>query len=223
MAKRNRQTPPGHRLVIDWPGHIPSATYAHKYGGIPSNGAALPICSGCGHSLHLLFQIDLTDPGFGYLQLADLDYLFVLTCLNCASYEETMFYSLLSRGRKITILREKPGMCVTEYPDVLEEHLVSCRPLENDEYLWTEEDLFRLLDQEGKHQVGGIPIWVQKEERVLCARCCEEMQYIAMVDTELYIGENGFREKGHMFGDRGILYMFICRRCGIFAVEAQCF
>ena len=217
------QRPPGHRLVITWDEYLSSLVYMHKYGGIPSNGAALPTCSGCGGHFHLLFQIDLADSNLNYLKLDDLDYLFVLTCLNCASYEEPMYYRLEDKGQEIVVLQENPHMCVRQYPDILEEHFVSYRLLKDDEYPLSEYDLFRLLSQRRKHQLGGMPIWVQREEHVPCITCNGEMEYIAMVDSELHIGESGFREQGHMFGDTGILYTFTCRRCGIFATKAQSF
>jgi hypothetical protein len=215
--------PPGHRLVIDWSGCSPPSIHVHKYGGTPSNGANLPICSGCGDHLHLLFQIDLADPQVDYLKLRDLDYLFILTCLNCASYEEPMYYRLENRGQEIAVLQETPGLCVREFPDPLKEHPVWHRQLNDDEYPLTESALLHLLEQEGKHQLGGEPIWLQREEHVPCVICRGEMEYIAMVDSELYVGEGGFRERGHMFGDEGILYTFICRECNVLATKAQGF
>ena len=47
-------------------------------------------------------------------------------------------------------------------------------------------------------------------EHINCIKCKKDMSYLAMIDTELYIGKNGFREKGHMFGDNGIhMYLFV--------------
>jgi hypothetical protein len=221
MGWKAGQRPPGHRLVIDWGKYSSPPVYVHKYGGIPSSGATLPACSGCGGHLHLLFQIDLADPNLNYLELGKLDYFFILTCLNCASYWEPMYYRLEDKGQEVVVLQEEPRMCVRQYPDILEEHSVSYRPLKDDEYPLTEDVLFRLLEHEGKHQLGGMPTWVQREEHIPCIACSGEMEYIAMADSELYIGESGFRERGHMFGDEGILYTFVCRRCGIFATKAQ--
>jgi hypothetical protein len=132
-----------------------------------------------------------------------------------------MYYRLEEGGREILVLQEKPGVCVREYPGPLEEHSVSRRPLRNDEYPSTENDLLRLLEQEGKHQLGGVPTWVQQEMHIPCITCGSEMEYVAMVDSELYVGEDGFRERGHMFGDEGILYTFACRQCSTFATKAQ--
>jgi hypothetical protein len=55
----------------------------------------------------------------------------------------------------------------------------------------------------------------------MCPSCGNEMEYIAMADSELYIGEDGFRSRGHMFGDEGILYVFLCRQCEVLATKAQ--
>jgi hypothetical protein len=224
MWRKVSERPPGCRLLITWDERsLSQVSYMHKYGGVPSNGATLPRCSACGDHFHLLFQIDLADPKLIFLKLDALDFLFIITCLNCASYEEPLYYRLENKGQDIVILREKPHTCVPEYPDPLEEYLVSYRPLRDDEYPLTEDDFFRLLEKERKHQLGGLPIWVQQEERIPCTDCGGKMEYIAMVDSELYIGGTGFREKGHIFGDRGILYTLVCRRCGIFVTKAQGF
>lgn len=217
--KANRK--PGHRLIINWKDNPSTSTHTHKYGGNPSNKAVLPLCGNCGESLHLMFQIDVTDPQLNYLNLKFLSYLFVVTCLNCASYERPMYYRIEHDGREIVVLKEMPRIGVHQYPHPLEEHSVSLRPLTEDEYPLTEDELFDLLEQQGKHQLAGMPLWVQDEENMPCIVCNNRMEYIAMVDTELYIGEDGFREKGHTFGDRGILYVFICRKCNILSVIAQ--
>jgi uncharacterized protein YwqG len=216
-----KQTPIGYRLTIDWEAASTASAYANKYGGLPSNGAKLCTCKGCGHHHHLLFQIDLTDPNLSYLGLDSSDYLFIFTCLNCASYEKVMHYRLNDRGKEIVVLQDTPGVFVRQYPDCLDEHPVSCRHLKHDEYPVTEEVLSSLLSREGKHQLGGMPTWIQNKEQISCLDCGYEMEYIAMIDSELYLGKDGFREKEHMFGDEGILYVFVCRECGIFAAKAQ--
>jgi len=193
----------------------------HKYGGVPSNGAVLPACDGCGSPLQLVLQVDLADPDLEYMRLDDWDYLFVLTCLNCASYEHLLYYRLEERGKGIVVLQQRPSVCVPEYPTPLDEHPASLRPLRRDEYPLTESECSHLLDTEGKHQLGGSPIWIQREERITCIHCSNQMEYIAMVDSELYVDENGFRSRGHMFGDEGTLYVFVCRACQIFAAKAQ--
>ena len=217
------QKPVGHRLSIHWSVHsLPSAP-GHKYGGTPSNGAVLPVCRGCGEQIHLLFEIDLTDPELAYLELDSLDYLFILTCLNCASYIHPMYYRLTNRGQEIAVLQQEASQLVREYPMVLDAHPVSCRYLGDDEYPSTDEAFCRLVDQEGKHQLGGRPVWIQGRGHLPCLLCGKEMDYIAMVDSELYVGQDGFRDHGHMFGDEGILYIFICRECAVIGTTGQCF
>jgi hypothetical protein len=213
--------PIGHRLTIEWERLMRRSAYFHKYGGTPSNGALLPLCQGCQKPFHLLFQIDLADPDLAYLDLPELDYLFFFSCLNCASHEHIMYYRLNNRGQEVVVLQQSPSAYVQEYPIPLTEKNVSHRPLKEDEYPHTEDDEWRLLAQEGKHQLGGMPLWVQHVEHIPCMKCGQEMEYIAMVDTELHIGKDGFREKGHMFGDSGTLYVFVCRECGLFASRAQ--
>lgn len=215
--------PPGHRLAILWDQPAQSSTVVHKYGGVPSNSATIPKCFGCRDHLHLLVQIDLADPNFAFLLIGDLGYLFVITCLNCASYVEPMYYSVTEKGSQISLLQQKPRQCVREYSVPLNEYRISYRPLNDGEYPLTDDDLFRLLDEKYKHQLGGLPVWIQREETVHCLACAGEMEYIAMVDSELYVGENGLRKEGHIFGDNGILYVFVCRACEIFATKAQSF
>ena len=219
--RMNKQFPFGHRLIIDWKKEVFSTPYLHKYGGVPTNGAKLPNCHGCGNRFHLLFQIDLADPSMNYLGIDNLDFLFFFSCLNCATYENTMYYTQGNRGKKIVILQEKPGKFVKEYPAILDEHPVVYRILEEDDYPLTEDTLSLLLSQEGKHQLGGMATWIQHVEQVPCNKCGNTMSNLAMIDSELYIGNDGFREKGHMFGDEGILYIFYCRECGVFATRAQ--
>ena len=219
--KRMEKKSIGHRLIIEWGKPLGRAGYLHKYGGFPSNGVSFPLCKGCKKPFHLLLQIDLADPDLTYLELHSLDYLFLFSCLNCASYEKVMYYQLNNRGQEIVILRQTPGVYVSEYPVPLEEQKVSHRWLKENEYPGTKEIEQRLLSQKKKHQLGGAPLWIQDVEHISCVQCGQEMEYIAMVDTELYIGEDGFRERGHMFGDSGTLYTFVCRECGLFASRAQ--
>jgi hypothetical protein len=133
-----------------------------------------------------------------------------------------MYYTCKDRGKQIIIQQESPSVFVHQYPDLLDEHHVTLRPLRHDEYPFTDDSLVRLLSQEGKHQIGGLPTWVQHEEHIRCLNCNREMSYLAMIDSELYIGKDGFWNKGHMFGDEGILYIFVCRDCGGFAAKGQC-
>jgi hypothetical protein len=216
------KNPIGHRLIVEWDKSSTSFPYLHKYGGIPSNGASLPICNGCKEPFHLLFQIDLADPDLAYLGLNWSDYMFFFTCLNCASHEKVMVHRFTNRGREIIILKQSPRKFIAAYPNSLIEKPVAYRLLQADEYPLTEEDEWRLLSREGKHQLGGIPVWVQDAEHITCIECGKEMEYIAMVDSELYIGKNGFRERGHMFDDEGILCYFVCRKCGLFSSISQC-
>lgn len=214
---------PGHRVLIDWSKACLQPKFAHKYGGLPSNGARLPRCTGCGNHLHLLLQIDLADPSLEYLRIDLLDYLFVLTCLNCLSYLDASYYRIEDRGKVIVLLEEEPGPCVADYPHPLEECHAAYRPLRDEEYPQTERDLDRLLEQKAKHQLGGSPIWIQREEHLHCPQCAKAMRFIAMVDSDLHLDANGFRDRGHIFGDAGILYLFVCRTCGVLASTAQTF
>ena len=214
------QNPKAFRLKIDWDDQLTNSKFEHKYGGYPSNGVILPRCSNCNASYHLLFQIDLRDENLSFLNLRDLDYFYMISCLNCATYEKPVYYHL-NDHQEIVVERESPGKYISEYPVPLEEHRVSCEKLLDHEYPESENGFYKLPAKRGNHQLGGIPLWVQDEEHISCIKCKREMSYLAMVDTELYIGKDGFRERGHMFGDNGILYVFVCRRCNYFSAVAQ--
>jgi uncharacterized protein YwqG len=217
----NSKYPIAYRLEIDWNKQLPVPELLHKYGGIPSNGITLPRCISCHQEYHLLFQIDLRDRNLDYLELNKKGFIFIISCLNCATYEHPMFYYLKDQ-KEIVVLHELPRKFIHEYPVPLEEYQVTCRKLLENEYPKSEDDFYyNLPDQRGNHQLGGIPLWVQDEEHIKCSKCKKEMTYLAMIDTDLHIGKDGFREKGHMFGDNGILYVFVCRKCGIFASKAQ--
>ncbi len=213
--------PFAHRLSIDWTKQLDNNDLLHKYGGIPSNDIKLPKCSGCHQYHHLLFQIDLSDNNLEYLELKKQKFLFIITCLNCATYDSPMYYSL-KNNKEIIILKEKPHKYVPEYSVPLDNYPVNCRMLEKNEHPISDDGIFYKLPKiRGNHQLGGKPLWIQDIEHIKCIKCRKEMSYLAMIDTEHYIGKNGFREKGHMFSDNGILYVFVCRNCGIYSSVAQ--
>jgi hypothetical protein len=217
------QYPFAYRLTIDWTKKIINTTLLHRYGGIPSNGIKLPKCNGCHQYHHLLFQIDLRDKNLEYLDLKDQEFLFIISCLNCATYDAPMYYSIKNH-KEIEILKEIPHKYVSEYPVPLDDYPVICKMLNKNEYPISEDGIFyKIPKQRGNHQLGGKPLWIQDVEHIKCIRCNNEMSYLAMIDTEYYIDKNGFREKGHMFGDGGILYEFVCRKCNIFSSIAQGF
>jgi hypothetical protein len=213
--------PQAHRLKIEWNKKFSDSEFLHKYGGLPSNGIALPRCEGCSELYHLIFQIDLRDQTLDYLDIRNTDFIFVISCLNCATYEKPIFYKLINR-KEIFVLHASPSKYVNAYPTPLEEHQVSCRRLLEREYPSSEDGFFYDLPaKRGNHQLGGKPLWVQDEEHIECIECKSKMSFLAMIDTDLIIGQNGFRKLGHMFGDNGILYVFVCRECGIFSSKAQ--
>src|SRR4030042_2394850 len=198
-----------HRLIIDWEKQLPASNMMYKYCGIPSNGISLPKCSSCHEYYHLLFQVDLRDQNLDYLDLKDSEFFFIISCLNCATYENPMFYFLKDQ-KEIVIVHEAPRKYIRTYPNPLEEYPVSCRKLLENEYPISEDGFYYTLPHKrGNHELGGKPLWVQDKESIKCIKCKKEMSYLAMIDTDLHIGNDGFRERGHMFGDNGILYVFV--------------
>jgi len=57
--------------------------------------------------------------------------------------------------------------------------------------------------------------WAQWQRITGCGR--EDVMAI----SELYVGKDGFRERGDMFGDEGVLYTFVCHTCSVLATKAQ--
>jgi hypothetical protein len=208
------------KLSIDWNKQLPSNTLLHKYGGVPNNSITLPVCGNCHKRYHLLFQIDMKDNTLDYLDLKSQEIIYFISCLNCATYEKPYYF--IRRNNRIVILNESPSKYAPEYPEILEEYPVSIKQLLANEYPESKDGFYYTVPKKrGNHQLGGKPLWIQDAIHIPCITCNTEMSYLAMIDTELHIGKNGFREKGHMFGDNGILYVFVCRRCGIFSSIAQ--
>ncbi len=53
-------------------------------------------------------------------------------------------------------------------------------------------------------QVGGKPLWIQREETVVCEHCGKEMTFYAQLDS---INDD------LVLGDCGLIYVFFCFDC----------
>jgi len=81
-----------------------------------------------------------------------------------------------------------------------------------------------LLNQEWEgncNRIGGNPIWVQENEKMICPKCNFEMNYIFQLDSGLpdYNDQNS---NEIMFGNDGILYAFWCQKDRVSGYLWQC-
>jgi hypothetical protein len=193
-------------FVVKIANGTPRGSYNHKFGGFPDgfDRYAVPNCVNCQQPLHLFLQIDMSDPQFGPA-LASNPNIHILNCLNCDSYWRPLYYRIDPKAAAIKILEQTEGDHFGEFPPVLPEEEIAFESLHRP---WSPE-------QERKHQFGGQPFWLQGAERPACRRCDGPMQFIAQVDSDETLGI--------MFGDMGLLYAFLCQKCGVFATFTQCF
>lgn len=64
--------------------------------------------------------------------------------------------------------------------------------------------------------VGGYPYWVQYDATPKCSQCGERMELLAQIDSE--------NVAGIMWGDAGLVYLFVCPRHPFeIRFETQCF
>ena len=66
-----------------------------------------------------------------------------------------------------------------------------------------------------RSKLGGIPDWDQDDETPICPRCKKKMCFIAQIDsfenTKEYNPHPLFQD--YMFGDVGMIYVFLCYDC----------
>lgn len=62
-----------------------------------------------------------------------------------------------------------------------------------------------------RSKLGGWPDWIQADATPLCAKCGEEMSFIAQIDS--FEDDSSPEKPGFVFGDGGMLYVFHCFWC----------
>lgn len=208
--KRPRTLPPGYRISIG--AQDPEgARYAHRFGG-PFPGA--PTCLTCGKAMHLIFLIDLTDPRLTFIVLPDIKQLPLVSCLSCSPVYEPQYFAIQVQGSLLEALNQQPGQVIGDYlPRPLKQHPIGLRGLRKNEYPLTLKAADALIDlPEPKHQLGGLPLWLQEPVEVTCPRCYQSMQLVAMFNDDPSI-ETGAERPGVYLADSAILYFFCCNRC----------
>lgn len=71
-----------------------------------------------------------------------------------------------------------------------------------------------------RSKLGGEPDWDQADETPICLRCEEAMAFVAQIDSiEHDEDHNPHRidclsnDQQYLFGDVGMIYVFVCFRC----------
>jgi hypothetical protein len=66
---------------------------------------------------------------------------------------------------------------------------------------------------EGFHQLGGLPLWLQRPQPVTCPRCAQPMPFLLSLGSD--------ERLNWQFGDWGRLYVFLCSPCSVVAALIQ--
>ena len=65
-----------------------------------------------------------------------------------------------------------------------------------------------------RHQLGGVPTWIQGEDVPMCPHCAERMTFYGQLDS---IGDR------YVIGDCGMIYIFFCFDCNHAEARTQSF
>jgi hypothetical protein len=65
-----------------------------------------------------------------------------------------------------------------------------------------------------RHQLGGVPTWIQGQDIPVCSHCSEVMTFYGQLDS---IGD------AYVIGDCGMIYVFFCFACNHADVKVQSF
>jgi len=165
-------------------------------------------CKWCGTSLTTLFDFDLSDPKFSFLNIVG-SRLRISTCHICACYG--VIYSDIdyNGSSKWSQFNKAP------------EYLPDINP--DEEYGFILKNYLRLSDTKRNpfyaaswflgisgSQVGGHPKWIQDAEYPQCPKCNNHMMFLGQLEC------SDFEEYGE-----GIYYSFICKECNITATTYQ--
>ena len=199
----------------------PPDGYRHKYGGGSGFVRALPDCKVCRQPLKLLFEFDLSDPALHFLNLPQLAFLPVLSCVDCdLAYVGELFYRV--RADAIEVLHSDAVTRIEDWDTACPERNIIIAPVPEEQRPshYKDADAWHDFMEESevpKHQLAGTPSWVQGEHGVSCVECSRPMRFLGQVDSETWSVAGQGKFAGHMFGDMGILYVHYCDSCDIVA------
>lgn len=199
----------------DWSRRLPPL---HVFGGRPVLEAALPLSPASGRPLHLLLDLDPTDPALQGLGVASVDRLALLADLRLEASEEPLFVRHLDRGRRLELLAQPAADVIDDMPDELPQLPVELEPLSAAESAVVTLD--EAPDDAPWHQVGGEPRGPRGA--VAAPRCPvtgRRMSFVAQLDSLPRFPLPG-GERSILFGDHGCLYAFWSDVAAISAVLA---
>jgi uncharacterized protein YwqG len=80
-----------------------------------------------------------------------------------------------------------------------------------------------------RSKLGGAPDWDQSDEVPTCPACKEQMSFIAQIDSMEHDEEHNphrinclSNQQQYMFGDVGMIYVFMCFDCMKTVSVVQC-
>jgi len=203
-----------------------AAAARHRYGRF--GGLALPACEVCRKPLDLVFDFDLRDPQLEGLGVHGTERLLVLSCLGCdLAYAGQLYYRV--SGSTVEVLANQATTAFdSPWPTALPPCALQLVPIPPEERpsAYASEDEWRAaveFSDPPKHQLGGVPLWVQDELDVRCILCRKRMRLLGQVASETWPVGDGDRLAGHMFGDMGMIYIHYCDACGVLATGGSCY
>lgn len=60
-------------------------------------------------------------------------------------------------------------------------------------------------------KLGGVPEWIQADETPSCSHCSQLMSFVGQIDSVEFSELDP--DKGFVFGDAGMIYVFFCFDC----------
>jgi hypothetical protein len=167
-------------------------------------------CGGCGRHLFTLFDLDLRDSTFAFLEVEG-ERLQIAMCPTCTAFDERLFTDVDTHGKsewsEVNGERVEPLDDLDDWEDLPtlpsdQLTLGSARrtPYETNTAYW----------QKGLSQLGGYPEWVQHPDYPHCPTCQQHMRFIGQVQLA------DLRENAE-----GMIYAFLCLPCGKAATAYQ--
>jgi hypothetical protein len=209
--------PPGYRILIGVE-DLQGKQYQHHFGGFL---AGVPLCITCKKPMQLIFLFNLLDPRLSILTLPNVKKIPLVACLACSSIYEPQFFKLKRGGDVVEVVHQILGAVIAEdyFPRVLAEQPIALRSLQPNEYPRA-DGWYPVEDTpEPKHQIGGLPVWLQETVNVQCPNCNQSMKFAAMFNDDPYV-ETG-KGQGILLADSAFIYWFYCGSCKILGTVFQ--
>jgi hypothetical protein len=164
-----------------------------------SGGPLSQRCSWCGLPLWRVLDVDLADPAYAGLGLAQAGRVSAATCIKCGSFDP-VFHEYDAGGRILVDASDEQSGYFSD-PDW---------KLPDDPALLS-ADPRPLSPHTGYWSLGGAPDWVQDPAYPACPRCDRTMHHLAQVGREILFGE----------GYEGSHYVFVDVECRVSTVIFQ--